>query len=361
MRVVRVAGRVGLGALLFGLLLLLPRSAFAQASITGVVKDASGGVLPGVSVEASSPALIEKTRAAVTDGTGQYRIEDLRPGTYTITVTLQGFSTYKREGIELAGTFTATINADLKVGTLVGNRHGHRRDAGRRRAERVARDHAEHRRRQIDSHGAQLQRHRRHRARRRHEPERHGHRHRDDAVSDSRRPKQRRPADDRRPQHRQPSRRQPAAGVHRRRRQRAGSDVHHIRRPRRNRDRGPDDEHRAEDRRQPDDRIALLQRHGTEPPVEQPDVRTAGAGRAAADAARRRSTTSTAPSADRSSRTRSGTTSTRARRAARRRSPASTPTPMRATRPSGSTWPIPTTRCTRTARGKTSAGASRGR
>jgi hypothetical protein len=118
MRVVRVAGLVGVHALLFGLLLLLPRSAFAQGSITGVVKDASGGVLPGVSVEASSPALIEKTRTAVTDGTGQYRIEDLRPGTYTITATLQGFSTYKREGIELTGTFTATINADLKVGSL---------------------------------------------------------------------------------------------------------------------------------------------------------------------------------------------------------------------------------------------------
>jgi hypothetical protein len=104
--------------ILLAFALLLPRMALAQASITGVVKDASGGVLPGVSVEASSPALIEKTRSAVTDGTGQYRIEDLRPGTYTITVTLQGFSTYKREGIELSGTFTATINADLKVGAV---------------------------------------------------------------------------------------------------------------------------------------------------------------------------------------------------------------------------------------------------
>jgi hypothetical protein len=103
---------------LLAFILLLPHLAFAQASITGVVKDASGGVLPGASVEASSPALIEKVRTAVSDGTGQYRIEDLRPGTYTITVSLQGFSTYKREGIELAGTFTATINADLKVGTV---------------------------------------------------------------------------------------------------------------------------------------------------------------------------------------------------------------------------------------------------
>src|SRR6476661_6033979 len=115
MRVVRVAGLCAVSVLL---LLLSSATAFAQASITGVVKDASGGVLPGVSVEAASPALIEKVRAAVTDGTGQYRIEDLRPGTYTITATLQGFSTYKREGIELAGTFTATINADLKVGAL---------------------------------------------------------------------------------------------------------------------------------------------------------------------------------------------------------------------------------------------------
>src|SRR6185437_6843207 len=100
------------------LLLLLPRSVFAQASITGVVKDASGAVLPGVTVEAASPALIEKTRSGVTDGTGQYRIEDLRPGVYSVTMTLQGFSTFKREGIELSGTFTATINADLKVGTV---------------------------------------------------------------------------------------------------------------------------------------------------------------------------------------------------------------------------------------------------
>jgi hypothetical protein len=108
--------QVGLGALL--LLVLVPAAAFAQAAITGVVKDASGAVLPGVTVEASSAALIEKTRSAVTDGTGTYRIVDLRPGTYSITFTLTGFSTVKREGIELAGSFTATINADMKVGAL---------------------------------------------------------------------------------------------------------------------------------------------------------------------------------------------------------------------------------------------------
>ena len=100
------------------LAVFVPAAAFAQAVIAGTVKDASGAVLPGVTVEAASPALIEKVRSASTDGTGQYRIEDLRPGTYTVTFTLQGFSTFKREGIELTGSFTAQINADLKVGSL---------------------------------------------------------------------------------------------------------------------------------------------------------------------------------------------------------------------------------------------------
>ena len=99
-------------------LVLLPTLAFAQATITGVVKDASGAVLPGVTVETSSPALIEKTRTAVTDGTGQYRIEGLRPGTFAVVFTLPGFQTLRREGIELSGTFVATVNAELKVGAL---------------------------------------------------------------------------------------------------------------------------------------------------------------------------------------------------------------------------------------------------
>ncbi len=99
-------------------LLLLPAAAFAQATIAGTVRDSSGAVLPGVTVEVSSPALIEKVRTAVTDSTGQYRVEDLRPGTYAVTFTLAGFSTLKREGVELSGVFTATINADLKVGAV---------------------------------------------------------------------------------------------------------------------------------------------------------------------------------------------------------------------------------------------------
>jgi Carboxypeptidase regulatory-like domain len=97
---------------------MLPTLAHAQASITGVVKDASGGLLPGVTVEASSPALIEKVRSVSTDGTGQYKIVDLRPGSYTVTFTLAGFSAVKREGIELTGSFAATVNADLNVGSV---------------------------------------------------------------------------------------------------------------------------------------------------------------------------------------------------------------------------------------------------
>ena len=99
-------------------LLLLPAAVFAQAAITGVVKDASGAVLPGVMVEAASPALIERVRSVVSDETGQYRIVDLRPGTYTVTFALPGFNTVRREGIELSGDFVATVNADLRVGGL---------------------------------------------------------------------------------------------------------------------------------------------------------------------------------------------------------------------------------------------------
>ena len=101
-----------------GFMALVPALAHAQASITGVVRDPSGAVLPGVTVEASSPALIEKVRSVVTDGSGQYRIIDLRPGTYAVVFSLSGFSTVRREGIELTGTFVATIDVDLRVGSL---------------------------------------------------------------------------------------------------------------------------------------------------------------------------------------------------------------------------------------------------
>jgi hypothetical protein len=100
--------------------LMLPASAAAQAGsgIAGIVRDSSGAVMPGVTVEASSPALIEKTRSVVTDGEGLYKIVDLRPGVYTVTFTLSGFSGVKREGIELSAGFTATVNADLRVGSI---------------------------------------------------------------------------------------------------------------------------------------------------------------------------------------------------------------------------------------------------
>ena len=98
--------------------LLLPSMAWAQASIAGVVRDQSGGVLPGVTVEVSSPALIEKARTAVSDSSGQYRVIDLRPGTYSVVFTISGFNQFRRDGIELTGALTATVNADLRVGDL---------------------------------------------------------------------------------------------------------------------------------------------------------------------------------------------------------------------------------------------------
>ena len=97
---------------------LLPSLAAAQGTLTGTVRDQSGSVLPGVDVEASSPALIEKVRSAVTDSAGQYRIPGLNPGTYTLTFKLQGFTTVQRAGIELSGTTTLTIPVDMRVGTL---------------------------------------------------------------------------------------------------------------------------------------------------------------------------------------------------------------------------------------------------
>jgi hypothetical protein len=103
---------------LIACLVFAPAAAYAQASISGVARDTSGAVLPGVTVEAASPALIEKVRTVVTDGTGQFRVVDLRPGTYSVTFTLPGFNTFKRDGVELAGSFNATVNADMRVGAL---------------------------------------------------------------------------------------------------------------------------------------------------------------------------------------------------------------------------------------------------
>ena len=94
---------------------LLPTLVHAQ-SLAGTVRDASGAVLPGVTIEAASPALLEKVRTAITDGTGQYRLENLVPGTYTVTFSLAGFSSVRREGVEVSGAQVITISADLRVG-----------------------------------------------------------------------------------------------------------------------------------------------------------------------------------------------------------------------------------------------------
>ena len=93
-------------------------AALAQATIAGIVRDTSGGVLPGVTVEASSSALTEKVRTVVTDGTGQYRIVTLPPGTYVVKFTLVGFSTVQRDDIRVSASGVIPINADLRVGTL---------------------------------------------------------------------------------------------------------------------------------------------------------------------------------------------------------------------------------------------------
>jgi len=111
---------VGVGLLALACVLLVPSAATAQqtSAIAGIVRDTSGAVLPGVTVEAASPALIEKVRTVVTDDQGRYNIVDLRPGTYAVTFTLAGFNTMKREGVVLTSGFTAAVNADLPVGTL---------------------------------------------------------------------------------------------------------------------------------------------------------------------------------------------------------------------------------------------------
>ena len=100
----------------FMLFVLAPSVVYAQATLAGIARDTSGAVLPGVTVEASSPVLIEKVRTATTDATGRFTIPDLRPGTYKVTFSLTGFRTIVRDGVELAGTAVATVNADMAVG-----------------------------------------------------------------------------------------------------------------------------------------------------------------------------------------------------------------------------------------------------
>ena len=99
------------------LTILVPSLASAQ-SLAGTVRDTSGAVLPGVTVEAASPALIEKVRTAVSDGNGQYQIVNLPPGTYRITFALAGFATMVRDGVDLSGAGVTSISAELRVGAL---------------------------------------------------------------------------------------------------------------------------------------------------------------------------------------------------------------------------------------------------
>ena len=107
---IRILGVLGI--------LFVPSAVFAQASITGVVRDQSDAVLPGVTVEAASPVLIEKVRSVVTDANGRYSLVDLRPGDYTVTFTLTGFNTVKREMVALAGSGTVSVNVDMRGGAL---------------------------------------------------------------------------------------------------------------------------------------------------------------------------------------------------------------------------------------------------
>ena len=89
-----------------------------SSDLSGEVKDSTGAVLPGVTVEVASPALIEKVRSATSDGAGRYTVASLRPGTYSVTFSLPGFNTVKREGVQLTSDFTATVNADMRVGAV---------------------------------------------------------------------------------------------------------------------------------------------------------------------------------------------------------------------------------------------------
>jgi carboxypeptidase family protein len=117
-----VLARFGRRVCLVAVLSLIPASVLAQgastATIAGAVRDSSGAVLPGVTVEAASPALIEKVRSTVTDERGEYRLPELRPGLYAVTFSLPGFSTFRRDGLELRTNFTAQVDAELKVSQL---------------------------------------------------------------------------------------------------------------------------------------------------------------------------------------------------------------------------------------------------
>src|SRR5687768_2847593 len=111
--------RLGLGILLgVAMLLMVPAVSSAQSAIVGLLTDDSGGVLPGVSVEVTSPVMIEGSMTTVTDNQGRFRFVEMRPGTYKLTFSLAGFGTVVREGINLPSNFTATVNVEMRVGSI---------------------------------------------------------------------------------------------------------------------------------------------------------------------------------------------------------------------------------------------------
>ena len=122
-------------ALLLAVSLVVSSTAvLAQAAITGVVLDSSGAAVAGVVIEVTSPELIEKLRTTISDGNGRYRLENLRPGTYSVRFAHAGLSEIERDGIELTGSFTATVDATLEIGPAQRHDHGHHRNIAARRS-----------------------------------------------------------------------------------------------------------------------------------------------------------------------------------------------------------------------------------
>ena len=119
----RALAKLGARFVWVAMIAFTPAAAYAQATIAGIVRDTSGAVLPGVTVEAASPALIEKVRSVVTDDTGQFQIVNLVPGTYAVTFTLPGFNSVTRTGVELSGSFAAKIDAEMRVGAVRRRQH----------------------------------------------------------------------------------------------------------------------------------------------------------------------------------------------------------------------------------------------
>ena len=206
-------------------------AALAQGTVAGVVRDASGAVLPGVTVEAASPALIEKVRTAVSDGTGRYRIEDLRPGElhhHLYADRLRHREARGAPGERIRGHRGRRRDARRR---RPGDDHRQRRDAGRRHAEHASRDHARQRDVAEPAERAQLQLPVDHRAGVADQRQQRQHRPGVRDVPDPRRPRRRVAPDGGRAEHQQPAGRQPAAELHRRRRQRAGNHDAYVGRP----------------------------------------------------------------------------------------------------------------------------------